>query len=45
MDQEGRWGWTGDLAPGRYTLVPFTSGARFKRRCSTPAKDVPLVER
>jgi len=45
MDQEGRWGWQGELAPGRYTLVPFTSGARFKRRCSTPAKDVPLVER
>ena len=30
-----RGDWEGELGPGRYTLVPATSGARLRRRVQT----------
>ena len=43
---QGRW--EGDLAPGHYTIVPFTSGARLSRRKEARGKEeqeTSLVER
>ena len=38
--------WEGELGPGRYTLVPATSGARLRRRGADSARQrPPLVER
>ena len=40
--------WEGDLAPGHYTVVPFTSGARLSRRKESRGKEeqeTSLVER
>ena len=44
--QPGHCSWEGDLNPGRYTLIPFTTGARFKRRADNRvSKQVSLVEK
>ena len=41
-----RWSWEGELAPGRYTIIPFTSGARLvRRREVVDTEEVALVER
>lgn len=38
--------WEGELGPGRYTLVPATSGARLRRRGQQPGgRQPPLVEK
>ena len=46
-DAEGRSVWEGDLGPGKFTLVPFTSGARLKRRLQGGQGQamVPLVDK
>ena len=44
--QTGYCSWEGELAPGKYTLIPFTTGAKFKKRSdSKDCKHVPLVEK
>ena len=41
-----RCSWEGELSPGRYTVIPFTSGARLTRKRQTAAtEEVALVER
>ena len=40
------WSWEGELPPGRFTLIPFTSGARLSRtRQAAASQEVALVER
>ena len=44
----GEGSWEGELTAGRYTLVPFTSGARLCRRKEDRGKEeqeMSLVER
>ena len=41
-----RCSWDGELSPGRYTVIPFTSGARLTRKREAAAtQEVALVER
>jgi len=41
----GAWQWVGRLEKGRYLAIPFTSGARLKRRDSWTGVQVPIVNR
>jgi len=41
----GEWVWQGRLEAGRYLALAHTSGARLRRRRSSPRQEPPLVER
>jgi len=42
----GMWEWEGQLVAGRYTIIPFTSATRFKRRnMDQEMTETPLIER
>ena len=44
--QAGYCSWEGELSPGKYTLIPFTTGAKLRKRSDTnDCKHVPLVEK
>jgi len=43
---QAMWEWEGELEAGRYTVIPFTSGTRFKRRNKDQElTETPLIER
>jgi len=43
--EPGEWVWQGRLEAGRYLALAHTSGARLRRRKSSPRQEQPLVER
>jgi len=43
--EPGEWVWQGRLEAGRYLALAHTSGARLRRRKSSPRQEPPLVER
>jgi len=43
--EQGEWVWQGRLEAGRYLALAHTSGARLRRRRSSPRQEPPLVER